>query len=312
MYCASCGYKNRDEANYCEHCGESLHFDSTHGKTMFQKFLVVVLLFGTSLLIIAALGLWQLHKLQLERIGELVQESSETKSKTEMIKASQRKVYTINTDAAYGSGFLYTDSGAVVTSAHLVVGFYKVLVRDYKGNEEVGRVIGVSEVSDIALIQVDALGGEEPLTVSKEPADVGTEVIALGSPSGFENTAAIGYLTGLDRDFDQDFLYEDLYQIDVQMALGSSGGPLIHAETGRVIGINSLLLIESDGIGFSIPIHSVDSQLKEWAENPMSESQVMEVYEAYDEGLEFHGSNTIIEKRLNLLFQQKTLIANSQ
>lgn len=288
MFCTNCGYNNREDANYCQHCGEPLHFSSTRKKKI-SKSIVIAFLFGALLLIAAAIGFWQLHKIQLEKLDALIQEVHVPQKKTAIIKAAQQKVFTINTDAAYGSGFLYTNSGAIVTSAHLVIGFPKVLVRDYAGNEEVGRVIGVSEVSDIALIQVDALKGIEPLTIESRAADVGAEVIALGSPSGFENTAATGYLTGVDRDFDQDFLYEDLYQIDVQMALGSSGGPLLDADTGNVIGINSLLLVEGDGIGFSIPMHSVDKQLKEWAENPMSEQQVQKVFNAYQETLEPHG-----------------------
>lgn len=245
----------------------------------------MTVLLGTILLIAAAIGIWQFLKQQQESLDALVEEVRAGEGlikKTEIIKAAQEKVYTIKTDSAYGSGFLYTNSGAVVTSAHLVLGFYKVLVRDNMGNEEAGRVIGVSEVSDIALIQVDAFDGTAPLAIEAEPAEVGTEVIALGSPSGFENTASTGYLTGLDRNFEQDFMYEDLYQIDVQMALGSSGGPLIDAATGKVIGINSLLLVESDGMGFSIPMHTVDSQLTEWAANPMSEEQVQEVFDAYE------------------------------
>lgn len=285
MFCASCGYMNRDGANYCRRCGDPLHRSFARKKKRLWRPRTMAALLGTLLLIAAAFGIWQFLQQQQESLDALVEEvraGGGLTEKTEIIKAAQEKVYTIKTDSAYGSGFLYTNRGAVVTSAHLVVGFYKVLVRDHSGNEEVGTVIGVSETSDIALVQVDAFDGTQPLAIEAQPAEVGAEVIALGSPSGFENTASTGYLTGLDRDFDQDFKYEDLYQIDVQMALGSSGGPLIDATTGKVIGINSLLLVESDGMGFSIPMHTVDTQLAEWAANPMDEQQVQEVFDAYD------------------------------
>ena len=53
------------------------------------------------------------------------------------------------------------------------------------------------------------------------------EVIALGSPAGLQNTGSIGYLTGVDRQFDDpEYTYENLYQIDAQVSPGSSGGPL--------------------------------------------------------------------------------------
>lgn len=205
-----------------------------------------------------------------------------TKVKTDIIKDTQQKVFTIKTDSAYGSGFLFTDTGTVVTSAHLIIGSIDVSVRTTDGIEKPGKVIGISETYDIALIQVDAFAGTEPLEIESNPTEVGTEVIALGSPSGLENTAAIGYLTGTDRDFDHGFLYKDMYQIDAQIAPGSSGGPLIDAHTGKVIGINALLLNEGNAIGFSIPMYSMIDLLNGWATQPMSEGEVEDVYDTYD------------------------------
>ena len=85
-------------------------------------------------------------------------------------------------------------------------------------------------------------------------------MIALGSPQGFENSASIGYLTGVNRDIEFGFLYEHLYQIDAQIDQGSSGGPLIDAKTGKVIGINSLSFKENDVFGFSIPMKTATLQ----------------------------------------------------
>lgn len=206
-----------------------------------------------------------------------------TKEKTTIIKDTQQKVYTIKTETGYGSGFLFTDTGTVVTNAHVVAGFTDVMVRNINGQEQPGKVIGISDVYDVALIQVDAYNGIAPLELELGPTDVGTEVIALGSPSGFENTASIGYLTGIDRDFEQDFLYEDIYQIDAQIAPGSSGGPLIDATTGKVIGINSLLYTDGNRIGFSIPMYSMNDLLTKWANNPMTKEQVAAAFPVYDD-----------------------------
>lgn len=149
----------------------------------------------------------------------------------------------------------------VVTNAHVVSGYTDVIVRNINGQDHEGTVVGISAESDIALIQVNDLTGIEPLEAEMATTDVGTEVIALGSPSGFENTASMGYLTGIDRDFYQEFTYENIYQIDAALAPGSSGGPLLDAGTGKVIGINSLLFPEGDSIGFSIPLYSMYDQL---------------------------------------------------
>ncbi|MBT2581559.1 trypsin-like peptidase domain-containing protein [Planococcus sp. ISL-109] len=203
--------------------------------------------------------------------------------KTAIIKGAQSRVYTILTEGGQGSGFLFTETGMVVTNAHVVAGYTDVIVRNVNGQDQEGTVVGISAESDIALIQVKDLTGIEPLEVEMAGTAVGTEVIALGSPSGFENTASMGYLTGIDRDFYQEFTYEDIYQIDAALAPGSSGGPLLDAGTGKVIGINSLLFPDGDSIGFSIPMYSMYAQLDSWAKSPMGREAVAAIFPVYDD-----------------------------
>lgn len=229
------------------------------------------------------------------------------KEKTAIIKESQQKTYTVLTEAGQGSGFLFTDTGMVATNAHVVAGFTDVVVRNINGQDVQGKVIGISDESDIALIKVEEYVGMAPLESEMEPTDVGTEVIALGSPSGFENTASIGYLTGIDRDFDQEFLYEDIYQIDAHIAPGSSGGPLIDAGTGKVIGINSLVMEEGDSIGFSIPMYSMHAQLSEWAQKPMTEEEVVSKFHVYDDFSGVEDENYEYDADLEMTFDETHL-----
>ena len=205
------------------------------------------------------------------------------KEKTAIIKETQQKVYTVLTEGGQGSGFLFSDTGMVVTNAHAVAGFTDVVVRNINGQDHPGTVVGISDESDIALIHVEAFEGITPLEVEMAATDVGTEVIALGSPAGMENTASMGYLTGIDRDFYQEFTYENIYQIDAKIAPGSSGGPLVDATTGKVIGINSLVIEEGDSIGFSIPMYSMYDQLSQWVTNPMSAEEVAALFKVYDD-----------------------------
>ena len=219
---------------------------------------------------------------EITEIEEPIQTEPKKKEKTTIIKEAQHKVYTIFTESSLGSGFQYTNDGMVVTNAHVVAGYTDVTVRNINGLDEPGKVIGISDVYDIALIQVDAFAGIDPLPIEDKGSDVGTEVIALGSPSGFENTATMGYLTGIDRDFAVDFLYENIYQIDAKIEPGNSGGPLLDAGTGNVIGINSLLYTDDTSIAFAIPMYSVTQQLTEWANNPMSEDEVNALFSGFD------------------------------
>jgi serine protease Do len=229
------------------------------------------------------------------------------KEKTAVIKETQQKVYTILTEGRQGSGFLFGKSGMVATNAHVVAGYTDVIVRNINGQDQPGTVVGISDESDIALIKVEAFAGIDPLESEMNPTDVGTEVIALGSPSGFENTATIGYLTGIDRDFEQEFIYEDIYQIDAPIAPGSSGGPLVDAGTGKVIGINSLVMEEGDSIGFSIPMYSMHGMLTEWVNNPMSAEEVTAKFHLYDDFTDYEDENYEFDPDLEMKFDETNL-----
>ncbi|KMM37238.1 trypsin-like peptidase domain-containing protein [Guptibacillus hwajinpoensis] len=205
------------------------------------------------------------------------------KDKKEIIQDAQSKVYTIRTTDGQGSGFLFQKNGTVVTNAHVVAGYIDVLVKDQNGQEMNGKVIGISNQYDVALIEIKDLAGTTPLALEMNVSDIGTEVIALGSPQGLENTASIGYLTGLDRSVVSEFQYENVYQIDAQVSPGSSGGPLLDGKTGKVIGINSALLISDDSIAFSIPMYTMADLLTSWSTSPMTENEVASTFDFYDE-----------------------------
>ncbi|MCM3610412.1 S1C family serine protease [Planococcus sp. MERTA32b] len=276
MFCPKCGRGNHFSAKKCAECGKSLKAgDKKPGRGVVRWSLAAILLFGGG-----AYGFQQFaagddvqdsaevkaeEKKPVKEAPEKEQGAAGDKPKTELIKETQQKVYTVLTGGGMGSGFLYNESGMVVTNAHVVVGYTDVVLRNVDGEEYPGTVVGISDVEDIAMIHVEAFEGEAPLASEMEETPVGTEVIALGSPKGLENTASIGYLTGVDRDFSSDYQYEDIYQIDAQIAPGSSGGPLIDAASGRVIGINSLGYTDDNAFGFSIPLYSVVDTLDEWA-----------------------------------------------
>ncbi|WP_033541977.1 trypsin-like peptidase domain-containing protein [Planococcus sp. CAU13] len=284
MFCRNCGARIDSEAKFCNGCGVRTGKNAPKISRIAVGVISILLLAG------GGFGIQQYLTNEAPPEKPVIHESVAenrpvTNDKKGIIKASQEKVYTILTDSGIGSGFLFTSNGMVVTNAHVVAGFTDVMVRNNAGVEEHGRVIGISDVEDIAVIEVAAYKGQKPLPVEMEVTDVGSEVIALGSPNGFENSASIGYLTGVDRDISFDFEYEGVYQIDAQIAPGSSGGPLLDAETGKVIGINSLLYNDGNAIGFSIPLYSIHDSLISWIENPMSASAVASVfgvYETYD------------------------------
>lgn len=301
MNCGVCGNDNISSAKFCIHCGNQIIDKPDMPEKTRRRIPWFWIAIFTSLLAVAGIGFGIFTVVnQPEKVGKIetvaakeqkpivVEKDSEEpkqkqKEKTQIIKESQGRVYTILTETSLGSGFLFEQKGTVVTNAHVVAGYTEVVVRNKNGQQTTGQVIGISDIYDVALIQVDAYAGAKPLETETNVTVIGSEVIALGSPQGFENSASIGYLTGLNRSFESDFQYENVYQIDAQISPGSSGGPLLDAKTGKVIGINSILLSADQSIGFSIPFYTMEPLLRGWSNSPMSPTEVANVFSFYDD-----------------------------
>jgi serine protease Do len=196
----------------------------------------------------------------------------ELKDLKEVIHETQKLVVKIELeDGSLGSGFLYNEKGDIVTNAHVVANTKEVKVNTTDSKEFTGEVIGISNDTDIAVVRVDGLKDVAPLKIARSrTAEIGDEVLALGSPLGFQNTVTTGIISGLERDLNIDnFQYEDVYQMSAPIAPGNSGGPLIDRKTGEVIGINSAVSNQGT-IGFSIPIIDVLPLIEGWSETPMT------------------------------------------
>ncbi|MCM3636588.1 trypsin-like peptidase domain-containing protein [Sporosarcina luteola] len=301
MFCSECGFKNAKGVNFCGSCGKPIQKKSHTGWMLLVIFVCICVLGGVGY---AFLQINKQEALQTSTLGDanekddpveqpvriIEREVTERpknkpveKEKTELIEETLPRVFTIVTTDGFGSGFLYAKGGYIVTNAHVVLGYTDVKVRNSVGREAPGKVIGISDTYDVALIRSDANKDINPLKTEVNETKVGTEVIALGSPNGLENSASVGYLTGTGRDIRDDFFYEKAYQIDVQVETGSSGGPLIDAKTGKVIGINSLLLEKNRRIGFSIPLYTMTYLFDDWIKSPMSDRQVASVFGVYDD-----------------------------
>ncbi|MFD2924084.1 S1C family serine protease [Halobacillus naozhouensis] len=216
---------------------------------------------------------------QLEASSLLNQPVSKQDSKTvakstqDIIYESQKLVVQIELkNGSIGSGFLYNKKGDVITNAHVVANAKQVTIVTADSKEMKGEVIGISRTTDIAVVRVPGLKGRTPLPIDKT-ADVEllTEVLALGSPLGLQNTVTTGEISGLNRNFElPPFTYENVYQISAPISPGNSGGPLLNGNTGEVMGINSAKLGQ-ETIGFSIPILDILPMVKKWSQSPMKE-----------------------------------------
>lgn len=164
----------------------------------------------------------------------------------------------IDTRTGLGSGFIYEESGLIMTAAHVVEGSTDVLVTFADGTKVDGVVVGQDPISDVAVVSVDLDG---PLPVAELALDdalvPGQLAVAIGSPFGLEQTITAGIVSNVSRPvIGSDGTIRDLVQTDASINPGNSGGALADRE-GRVIGINDLIFSRSggnDGVGFAIPI----------------------------------------------------------
>ncbi len=203
-----------------------------------------------------------------------------------VIRKNKSKVVQLEgEDGNLGSGFLYNDKGDIITNAHIVEGTQAVLVR-MPGNETYeGTVIGISEVVDVAVVRVQELENMESMSIAFEyEGEVGDGVIAMGSPRGYQNTVTTGIISAVNRDFAlPPYQFVNAYQISAPIAPGSSGGPLLLAATGEVIGINSAAY-HGEVIGFSIPIKNILSLVTAWSNGEQPEEPLSYYRVSLNEG----------------------------
>jgi Do/DeqQ family serine protease len=156
-----------------------------------------------------------------------------------------------------GSGFIIDQSGIVLTNAHVVDKADRVTVTLKDGRKFDGKVRGVDEVTDMAVVKIE--GKDLPISAlgDSDQVQVGDWAIAVGNPFGLDNTVTLGIVSTLKRSSAQVGIPDkrlEFIQTDAAINPGNSGGPLVNAQ-GEVIGINTAIRADAMGIGFAIPIN---------------------------------------------------------
>jgi S1-C subfamily serine protease len=163
-------------------------------------------------------------------------------------------------DTSYGTGFVVAEPGLVVTNAHVVQGVGELLVRSYEGALLASvEVLHTDAELDLAAVRVVGLDAP-PMSFDPEARlDVGTPVVAVGHPRGYEYTVSEGIVSARRKLSPEGI---ELIQMTTPISPGSSGGPLLDG-AGRVVGVCSLTLTEGQNINFAIPAGELPSFLDE-------------------------------------------------
>lgn len=168
-----------------------------------------------------------------------------------------------------GSGFIISADGYVLTNEHVVDGADEITVTVNGFDQDLpARVVGADYDLDLALLKLDA-GKDLPFLPmgNSDQIRVGNWVIAIGNPYGLDHTVTTGVISAKGRPIAvNDRQYENLLQTDASINPGNSGGPLLNLQ-GEVVGINTAINAEAQGIGFAIPTSTVARVLEDLKNN---------------------------------------------
>lgn len=183
-----------------------------------------------------------------DKVSEINVQSSDFSS---IIDDVIKAVVSVKTNNGQGSGVFFTSDGYIMTNKHVISGATTIQVVDYNSQTYNVRLVGAAQNADLAVLKIESNKTFDYLLFEDSPnIKVGNRVIAVGNPLGLSFTVTEGVISALNRVIDETNV--GYIQTDVSINAGNSGGPLIDSAK-KIVGINTLKALESEGIGFAIP-----------------------------------------------------------
>ena len=201
-------------------------------------------------------------------ILRVVEENAVTEA-VEVVSPAVVTITPLGRDGSYvaegvGSGVIFDSDGWIVTNRHVVCNADALTVQLADGQRYQGAVHGLDTLTDLAIVKIDDVGLPAVGMGNSATLQVGQHAIAIGSPLGtFTNSVTTGVVSALGRHIDvedtctrgrQVESLRNLIQTDAAINPGNSGGALVDAG-GDLIGINTAIAGEAQGIGFAIPVN---------------------------------------------------------
>lgn len=163
---------------------------------------------------------------------------------------------------ALGSGVIFRKDGYILTNNHVTNRADKIIVVLPDGRRAEARIVGADPLTDLAVIKIELTNLPTATLGDSDKLRVGQLAVAIGNPleESLSNTVTVGVVSALGRSLQvsEGLPLRGLIQTDASINPGNSGGPLLDSE-GRVVGINTAIIQEAQGIGFAIPINTAKS-----------------------------------------------------
>ncbi|TFG30899.1 PDZ domain-containing protein [Candidatus Thorarchaeota archaeon] len=214
------------------------------------------------ILIIVNIMLQELER-EIVKVVEQVVPSVVSVSTTRLARTQLSMVVPVQ---GQGSGVILSDTGYIVSNAHVIEGARDVEVTLHDGQTYKAVVVGESKTKDLAILKIEALGLVPIERGDSSSLQVGQFAIAIGNPLGLGSSVTFGMVSALDRTIQsQRSFLEGLIQTSAQINPGNSGGALVDLN-GRLIGVPTAMIQWSQGIGFAIAVDTLKAVFDELVE----------------------------------------------
>jgi len=220
------------------------------------------------------------NKLSLKYLSRVAQNHDNSMSRLEIIADSLSKCFLVESLSPsddikeVGSAFCI-EKNHFITCAHVIKKYNKnndIFIEDFgsdviinlfqHGKWHQAELVGVDLAMDIALIKADI--NVDPFKLSQQYS-IGEDVIAIGSPHGYENNVSMGIISSVNR---KPMVYEnapDYMFVDLSVFPGSSGGPIVKELTGEVVGMVTLIITDNEteyGLNAGLPVEYIEQFYK--------------------------------------------------
>lgn len=195
---------------------------------------------------------------------------------------SSRRIFEV--ESGTGSGFVWDSDGHIVTNYHVIKGASSHQVVFFDQSSFEAKFVGASPDHDLAVLRIQAPASLlRPVLIGESHnLEVGQSVFAIGNPFGLHQTLTTGVVSAKSRSIESPSgsLIEDVIQIDAAINPGNSGGPLLDS-AGRLVGVNTAIYSPSGtsaGVGFSIPVDTVNRVVPQIIQNGKYEPPRLGIY----------------------------------
>lgn len=168
-----------------------------------------------------------------------------------------KSVFVVYSGNSLGSGFAIGEN-CIVTNAHVIENVHSITLTSYEGDKYTASLLGIDEDKDIALLVIKDASFPYLKMANLSTVKIGDDIYAIGAPKGMAYTLTKGTVSAKERIVEN----ESFIQIDAAINEGNSGGPLLN-DAGEVLGMNTMKMTDSEGIGLAIPADRIASTLKE-------------------------------------------------